>query len=180
MLILMQITMLMKLNTNHIPELTMMNIGEEMILGLKMLIKLTIHHLRIANTSGKIIREMDTITIDKDLKDNHDIVMMVHKKGFSGYLNKIVLGDLVVEVTIDLRSTNHGAVVLKEGLVCIKSLGEFIVISMNTTWIKGIETIISTANPQSRCKTTAGTVITLLTTIRSKYLKVDLQCIIMI
>jgi hypothetical protein len=55
----------MKLYTNHIQECIMMTIEEEKILGLREWIKLTIQHLLIANTKGKIIREMGTITTGK-------------------------------------------------------------------------------------------------------------------
>ena len=62
---LLQTTILMKLYTNNIPECIMMTIEEEKILGLREWIKLTIQHLLIANTKGKIIREMGTITTGK-------------------------------------------------------------------------------------------------------------------
>ena len=70
----------MKLYTNHIPECIMMTIEEEKILGLREWIKLTIQHLLIANTKGKIIREMGIITTGKYQKDTLDTVMMDPKK----------------------------------------------------------------------------------------------------
>ena len=163
----------MKLYTNHIPECIMMTIEEEKILGLREWIKLTIQHLLIANTKGIIIREMGIITTGKYQKDTLDTVMMDPKKGYSGFQNRMVLEDLVAEVMIGLRFTNHGVVALKEGRVFTKSLVQLIVTSTFITWIRGIESTINTASP-SRCKTITGTVIIHLTTIRNKYLKVDL------
>ena len=77
---LLQTTILMKLYTNHIQECIMMTIEEEKILGLREWIKLIIQHLLIANTKGKIIREMGIITTGKYQKDTLDTVMMDPKK----------------------------------------------------------------------------------------------------